>query len=154
MRLNWLFNLRLRTLYRYNEQMVRSRDAANTSGPAVVAFVDPRGRPRRMIIRLDASSHIPPYEQLRAQLAVMITAGLLEPATRLPPVRDLAAVLSVSAGTVARAYRELAIDELVAGRGRHGTVVVDEPPGSEPMLERANRLAAAASTFALAVRQL
>ena len=134
--------------------MVRTRDPAVESGPAVVAFVDSRGRPRRMIIRLDASSHIPPYEQLRAQLAVMITAGLLEPATRLPPVRDLAAVLSVSAGTVARAYRELAIDELVAGRGRHGTVVVDEPPGSEPMLERANRLAAAAGTFALAVRQL
>ena len=107
-----------------------------------------------MIIRLDPSSHIPPYEQLRAQLAVMITAGLLEPATRLPPVRDMASVLSVSPGTVARAYRELATDELVAGRGRHGTVVVDEPPGSEPMLERANRLATAANAFALAVRQL
>jgi GntR family transcriptional regulator len=68
--------------------------------------------------------------------------------------RRLASKLSVSPGTVARAYRELAIDELVTGRGRHGTVVVDEPPGSEPMLERANRLAAAASAFALAVRQL
>jgi DNA-binding transcriptional regulator YhcF (GntR family) len=95
-----------------------------------------------MIIRLDHASHIPPYEQLRAQLAVMITAGLLEPATRLPTVRDMATVLAVSPGTVARAYRELAVDELVTGRGRHGTVVVDEPPGSEPVIERATRLAA------------
>lgn len=107
-----------------------------------------------MIIRLDVTSHIPPYEQLRAQLAVMITAGLLEPATRLPTVREMASVLAVSPGTVARAYRELALDELVTGQGRHGTVVADDPPGSEPMIERAARLAAAASTFALAVRQL
>ena len=134
--------------------MVRTHAPIDQAGPAVVAFVDPRGRPRRMIIRLDHASHIPPYEQLRAQLAVMITAGLLEPATRLPTVRDMASVLSVSPGTIARAYRELAIDELVTGRGRHGTVVVDEPPGSEPVIERATRLAAAANTFALAVRQL
>ena len=134
--------------------MVRGVVAVDQKGPAVVAFVDPRGRPRRMIIRLDVASHIPPYEQLRAQLAVMITAELLEPATRLPTVRAMATVLAVSPGTVARAYRELAIDQLVTGQGRHGTVVADEPPGSEPMIERATRLAAAASTFALAVRQL
>jgi hypothetical protein len=42
----------------------------------------------------------------------------------------------------------------VTGRGRHGTIVVDEPPGSEPVIERATRLAAAANAFALAVRQL
>src|SRR5688572_12825048 len=134
--------------------MFRMSSPSDPSGPAVVSFTDSRGRSRRMIIRLDLASHIPPYEQLRAQLAVMITAGLLEPATRLPTVRDLAAALSVSAGTVARAYRELATDELVTGQGRNGTVVVDEPPGSEPVIERATRLAAAANTFALAVRQL
>ena len=123
-------------------------------GPAVVAFVDPRGRTRRMIVRLDHSSHIPPYEQLRAQMAVMINAGLLEPATHLPTVRELASSLSVAPGTVARAYRELAAAGLIATYGRRGTVVVDEPPNSEPMLERATRLAAAANTFALAVQQL
>lgn len=134
--------------------MSREPLTAETAGPAVVGFVDPKGRPRRMIVRLDHASHIPPYEQLRAQLAVMITAGLLEPATRLPTVRELALALSVAPGTVARAYRELTVDGLIATHGRRGTVVVDEPPGSEPMLERAKRLAAAADTFALAVKQL
>ena len=134
--------------------MSRPPSATEPPGPAVVGFVDPRGRQRRMIVRLDHTSHIPPFEQLRAQLSVMITAGLLEPATRLPTVRELASALSVSPGTVARAYRELTVDELIATHGRRGTVVVDEPPGSEPMIERANRLAAAANTFALAVRQL
>jgi DNA-binding transcriptional regulator YhcF (GntR family) len=134
--------------------MTRSPDPDEPAGPAVVAFVDPRGRPRRMIVRLDHASHIPPYEQLRAQMAVMIRAGLLEPATHLPTVRELAAAMAVSPGTVARAYRELTNDGLIATHGRRGTVVVDEPPNSEPMLERATRLAAAANTFALAVQQL
>jgi DNA-binding transcriptional regulator YhcF (GntR family) len=134
--------------------MSRVAPPEDPRGPAVVAFVDPRGRSRRMIVRLDHASHIPPYEQLRAQMAVMISAGLLEPATHLPTVRELASALSVAPGTVARAYRELATDGLIATHGRRGTVVVDEPPNSEPMLERANRLAAAASAFALAVQQL
>src|ERR1700752_890775 len=97
---NWLNDGFLHLLYCYNEQMVRVHNPPDLAGPAVVGFVDPRGRPRRMIIRLDHASHIPPYEQLRAQLAVMITAGLLEPATRLPTVREMAAGLSVSPGTV------------------------------------------------------
>jgi GntR family transcriptional regulator len=134
--------------------MSRQSPSPEPAGPAVVGFVDTRGRARRMIVRLDHASHIPPYEQLRAQLAVMITAGLLEPTTRLPTVRDLALALAVAPGTVARAYRQLTVDGLIATHGRRGTVVVDEPPGSEPMLERATRLAAAANTFALAVQQL
>jgi DNA-binding transcriptional regulator YhcF (GntR family) len=134
--------------------MSRTGSPSDPPGPAVVSFVDARGRRRRMIVRLDHASHIPPYEQLRAQMAVMISAGLLEPATHLPTVRELASSLSVAPGTVARAYRELAADGLIATFGRRGTVVVDEPPNSEPMQERAHRLAAAASTFALAVQQL
>lgn len=107
-----------------------------------------------MILRLDERSHIPPYEQLRAQLSVMIGAGYLEPGTRIPTVRDLAELLALAPGTVARAYRELERDGLVEGRGRRGTFVVDEPPGSEPVVERRRRLDAAAETYALAVRQL
>lgn len=107
-----------------------------------------------MILRLDERSHIPPYEQLRAQLSVMIGAGYLEPGTRIPTVRDLAELLALAPGTVARAYRELERDGLIEGRGRRGTFVVDEPPGSEPVVERRRRLEAAAETYALAVRQL
>lgn len=107
-----------------------------------------------MVLRLDAASHIPPYEQLRAQLAVMVAAGHLEPGTRLPTVRDLAQELALAPGTVARTYRELERDGVVVGRGRRGTFVSDEPPDSEPLLERRRRLEDAALTFAFAVRQL
>lgn len=121
---------------------------------SVIAFVDPKGRERRMTLRLDLGSHIPPYEQLRAQFAVMIAAGLLEPHTRLPTVRALSGALSVAPGTVARTFRELQHEGLIESRGRHGSFVVDEPPGSEPVAERQRRLELAATTFAHAVRQL
>lgn len=122
--------------------------------PVVVAFHDPRGRDRRMTFRLDPRAHIPPYEQLRAQLSVMVAVGHLDPGTRLPTVRDLAAALGVAPGTVARTFRELENDGIVEGRGRRGTFVVDEPPDSEPLAERRRRLAEAATTFAFASRQL
>jgi DNA-binding transcriptional regulator YhcF (GntR family) len=122
--------------------------------PDVVPFRDADGRSRRMILRLDPRSHIPPYEQLRAQLAVMIAVGHLGPGTRVPTVRELADALKLAPGTVARAYRELDHDGLIEGRGRRGTFVVDEPPGSEPVIERQRRLDAAAATFAFAARQL
>lgn len=122
--------------------------------PAIIGFHDPRGRERRMTFRLDPGSHIPPYEQLRAQLAVMVAVGHLEPGTRLPTVRDLAANLDLAPGTVARTYRELEHDGVLVGRGRRGTFVVDEPPDSEPLAERRRRVAASATTFAFAARQL
>jgi DNA-binding transcriptional regulator YhcF (GntR family) len=124
------------------------------AGPHVVPFRDATGRSRRMILRLDPASHIPPYEQLRAQLTVMIMVGQLEPGTRLPTVRELADAIDLAPGTVARAYRELERDELLEGRGRRGTFVVDEPPESEPVLERRRRIDEAATTFAFAARQL
>lgn len=107
-----------------------------------------------MTIRLDQSSHIPPFEQLRAQFSVMVAVGHLEPGTRLPTVRELAAALDLAPGTVARTYRELEHDRMIQGRGRKGTFVVDDPPDSEPAAERKRRLLVAAESFAFSVRQL
>lgn len=134
--------------------MIEQPPAELRAVPRVVNFRDARGRARRMILRLDTRSHIPPYEQLRAQLAVMVAVGHLEPGTRLPTVREMASVLDLASGTVARAFRELQHDGVLHGRGRNGTFVADEPPGSEPLLERRRRLDDAASTFAFAVQQL
>jgi DNA-binding transcriptional regulator YhcF (GntR family) len=60
-----------------------------------------------MIVRVDPSSPIPPYEQIRSQIATMITIGALPESHRLPTIRQLAADLGLAGGTVARAYREL-----------------------------------------------
>lgn len=109
---------------------------------------------RRLTVRLDDDAAIPRFEQLRAQISVMVAVGRLEPAARLPTVRKLARQLDLAPGTVARAYRELETDGIIEGRGRLGTFVVDEPPHSEPLEERRVRVANAAAEFVGEVRQL
>ncbi len=99
-------------------------------------------------IRLDTNSKIPPFEQLRAQLALQVAAGRLRPGQRLPTIRQLAAQLDLSNGTVARAYRELEYAGILTGEGRRGTFVADNPPIAYSVVERRNRLAEAASVLA------
>ena len=72
---------------------------------------------------VDAADPTPPYEQLRRQLADLIGGGVLEPGTRLPPLRQLAADLGLAVGTVARSYHELEVAGLVVSRRGGGTKV-------------------------------
>jgi len=122
--------------------------------PAIVHFTDQTGRERRLVLRLDADAVIPRFEQVRAQISVMVAVGRLAPGCRLPTVRDLAGQLGLAPGTVARTYRELEHDGVVEGRGRRGTFVVDEPPHSEPLEERRERIESAARRYAFDLRQL
>ncbi len=75
------------------------------------------------MIRIDPASPVPPFEQVRSQLAIGINDGSLAVGTKLPTVRQLAADLGLAANTVARAYRELEDAGLVDTRGRAGTFV-------------------------------
>lgn len=106
-----------------------------------------------MIVEIDPTSDLPPYEQLRRQVAALIAVGSIPGGTRLPPIRQLAADLDLAAGTVARAYRELERDGLVKTRGRHGTVV---PTDVRPRLadNRRQQLDAAAFAYAAAAAEL
>lgn len=99
-----------------------------------------------MIIRLQPDSPLPPYAQVRDQIATMVRAGVLAPDTRLPAIRHLANDLGVAPNTIARAYRELEQEGLVASRGRHGTTVL--APAEQPEVQ-AEELAEAAAQFAL-----
>jgi DNA-binding transcriptional regulator YhcF (GntR family) len=90
------------------------------------------------VITIDARSPVPPYEQLRSQLAGQISERTLAVGTRLPTVRRLAADLGLAVNTVARAYRELEENGLVETRGRAGTFVA---AAGEQSRERAQRAA-------------
>ncbi|MFF4044014.1 GntR family transcriptional regulator [Streptomyces sp. NPDC001816] len=81
-------------------------------------------------VRVDTTSPVPPYEQIRAQLAALITTGRLPEGERLPTVRQLAADLGLAAGTVARAYRELEAASLILTRRGAGTRVARLPAGA------------------------
>ncbi|GAA2325712.1 GntR family transcriptional regulator [Streptomyces kunmingensis] len=93
-------------------------------------------------VRVDTSSPVPPYEQVRLQLADLILGGHLAANDRLPAVRQLAADLGLAAGTVARAYRELEAADLVISRSGAGTRVTPRPARS-----RETQLAEAAHTY-------
>jgi DNA-binding transcriptional regulator YhcF (GntR family) len=100
------------------------------------------------VISLDAASPIPPFEQVRSQLARKITNGSLAVGTRLPTVRSLATELGLAVNTVARAFRELEHSGLVETRGRAGTFV---SAGGDRGLERARD---AARQYAATIREL
>jgi len=106
-----------------------------------------------VIVRIDQSASLPPFEQLRVQIAASIHSGAIEGGRRLPPIRQLAADLELAPGTVARAYRELEAAGLVESHGRRGTRVVDTPPAPDAN-ERAARLTQAADEFALRATEL
>lgn len=76
-----------------------------------------------LVLTLDPDDPTPPYEQLRRQLADLITAGQLPAGDRLPPLRQLAGDLGVAVGTVARTYRELEQEGLLTSRRGGGTRV-------------------------------
>jgi DNA-binding transcriptional regulator YhcF (GntR family) len=108
-----------------------------------------------MILRVDAASPTPPFEQLRAQIASMVRDGALPAGTRLPTIRGLAEDLELAPATVARAYRELEDGGFVVTRGRHGTFVVDDTSGRvSTARERQARLEAAAAAFAREALQI
>jgi DNA-binding transcriptional regulator YhcF (GntR family) len=93
-------------------------------------------------LTIDPAAAVPPYEQLRQQITALVLARALAPGDRLPSIRQLANDLGIAGGTVARAYRELEADGVVATRGRHGTLIQGPPHRPAPS---ANLLEAARS---------
>jgi GntR family transcriptional regulator len=106
-----------------------------------------------VILRIDPSSPVPPYEQIRGQVTRMIASGVLTQGQRLPAIRQLASDLDLAGGTVARAYRELERDGLIVTRGRHGTFV-DGTRTRSTSPDRKRQLAEAAGAFAVQAAQL
>lgn len=60
------------------------------------------------------------------EMRALIRAGAIPIGSRLPPVRDLAAVLGISPATIAAAWSELQRLRILDGRGRNGTWVIGD----------------------------
>lgn len=78
-------------------------------------------------IHLSDSSELPYYDQIAASIKEAVAAGILIPGDRLPAIRQLAQVLDLAPGTVARSYKSLEAGGVVI-TGARGTVVA--APGS------------------------
>jgi DNA-binding transcriptional regulator YhcF (GntR family) len=102
------------------------------------------------VITIDSRLPVPPYEQLRRQLAQQILERVLPVGARLPTVRRFAADLGLAVNTVVRAYHELEVAGLIETRGRAGTFVATAgEPGRERALRAANEYAATVTSLGL-----
>lgn len=106
-----------------------------------------------MNIAVDPEDPTPPYEQIRRQIGDLIGSGALRRGERLPPLRQLAGDLGLAVGTVARAYRELEAEGLLASRRGGGTRVSSTAPRL-PDEERSQRLAQLTAAYIARARAL
>ena len=84
-------------------------------------------------VKLDKRDPLPLYDQVCAEIRRAIADGEIGPGERLPPARDLAAVLQVNTNTVLRALRLLRDEGLLEfRRGRGVTVGRLRPAGRGP----------------------
>jgi len=73
-----------------------------------------------MLIKVDAKSFVPIYEQVKTEVRRLAAVGAVRPHDPLPSIRELAGDLLINPNTVARAYRELEQEGLITtqkGRG-------------------------------------
>ena len=85
---------------------------------------EPKGEGRPAIqFRLEPSSGLPVSQQLVQQVEHALRLGYLQPGDQLPKVRDAVASLAINPNTVLKAYRELELKGLAAGRPGQGTFI-------------------------------
>jgi GntR family transcriptional regulator len=96
-------------------------------------------------VKVDRGEDTELHQQVAAEIRRAIADGEAGPGERLPPARDLAAVLGVNANTVLRALRALRAEGLVDfRRGRGITVSSDATRGA--VIARARDFVAFART--------
>jgi GntR family transcriptional regulator len=103
---------------------------------------------------VDLSSPIPLHEQVAAAIRRAIADGEVGPGDRLPPARDLAAVLGVNANTVFRALRTLREEGLLEFRRGRGVTVTGTAPQHSAVLAKARELVVLARRHGLGLDEL
>jgi len=81
-------------------------------------------------LKLDRDDPLDLYEQAAAEIRRAIADGEAKPGERLPPAKDLAAVLGVNTNTVLRALRQLRDEGLLDFRRGRGITVTGTPEHS------------------------
>ena len=130
------------------------REAGVTPKEVMSASVSlPGDDSRSFYFEIDDSSERSIHDQIVGQVTEAIATVKLSPAERLPSVRELADLLDVAPGTVARAYGELERQGVVITEGPRGTRVA-ERSAAEPRPERFEILAGLLRPVAVAAFHL
>jgi GntR family transcriptional regulator len=79
-------------------------------------------------VKVDRAHDSDLHEQVAAEVRRAIADGEAKSGERLPPARDLAAILGVNSNTVLRALRQLRDEGLLEFRRGRGVTVSGTPP--------------------------
>jgi GntR family transcriptional regulator len=90
-------------------------------------------------VKLDRQDPLDLHEQVAGEIRRAIADGEAKPGERLPPAKDLAAVLGVNTNTVLRALRQLRDEGLLEFRRGRG-ITVTGTPEQGALVERAKDL--------------
>ena len=109
---------------------------------------------------LDTKSGVPFYKQIILQIEMAIADGRLAPGAQLPTVRSLAVELQVNPNTVARAYSELEIRQILATQQGTGTFIgqrtvqISEVERERVLAELTREFVAKISSYGFSVREI
>ena len=78
-------------------------------------------------VKVNRAEPVELHEQVAAEIRRAIADGEAKPGERLPPAKDLAAVLGVNTNTVLRALRQLRDEGLLEFRRGRGVTVAATP---------------------------
>jgi GntR family transcriptional regulator len=103
---------------------------------------------------IDHASPVALHEQVAAAIRRAIADGEVQAGERMPPARDLAAVLGVNANTVLRAMRTLREEGLVEFRRGRGVTVTGLAPQRSIVIAKARELVALGQQYGYQPDQL
>ena len=112
-----------------------------------LSYYDANVHSTKPTVEIDHSSPVPLYEQVAAAIRRAIAEGEARSGDRLPPAKDLAAVLGVNANTVFRALRLLRDEGLVEFRRGRGVSVTGIAPERSPVVAKARELVEVARRY-------
>jgi GntR family transcriptional regulator len=92
-------------------------------------------------VKVDKADPTDLYEQVAAEIRRAIADGEAKPGERLPPAKDLAAILGVNTNTVFRSLRLLRDEGLLEFRRGRGVSVIGTPERGA-VVQRAKELVA------------
>ncbi len=91
-------------------------------------------------VKVDRSEDVALHDQVAAEIRRAIAAGEVSPGQRLPPAKDLAAVLGVNSNTVLRALRILRDEGLLEFRRGRGVTVARMANEGAVVIEKVREL--------------
>ncbi len=78
------------------------------------------------MLKIDAGSAVPVYEQLKRQIKLKVISGKYQPDSKLPSIRQLASELKINPNTIAKVYRQLERENILHSKSGSGFFVKKE----------------------------